>query len=117
MKINKNPKVKNKERRHKKIRARVSGTASSPRLSVFRSNKHIYAQLIDDDKGVTLAAASDESSKGKNKVDRAKEVGVSLAKQAKEKKIDNVLFDRGGFLYAGRVKALAEGAREAGLTF
>ncbi len=117
MKTIKNLKTEHRTRRRGRIRAKVSGTSSVPRLSVFRSNKYIYAQLIDDKKSVTLAAVSDEKIKGKNKVERAKEVGGSLAKVAKEKKIDKVVFDRGGFLYAGRVKALAESARESGLTF
>ncbi len=115
-KIN-NPKTAHRIRRHKKIRRRVIGTASLPRLSVFRSNKYIYAQLVDDSKGVTLASASDKELKGKNKTEKAKEVGVSLAKVAKDKKISKVVFDRGGFIFAGRVKALAEGARGEGLTF
>ncbi len=104
-------------RRHKKIRSRIIGTGKVPRLSVFRSNKYIYAQLIDDDKGVTLAAVSGMDAKGENKTKKAKEIGVTLAKEAKKKKIDSVVFDRGGFIFAGRVKALAEGAREAGLKF
>ena len=104
-------------RRHNRIRAKAVGTAFSPRLSVFRSNKYIYAQLVDDSKGVTLAASSDMGMKGKNKTERAKAVGVALAKVAQEKKIKKAIFDRGGFLYAGRVKALAEGAREGGLEF
>jgi len=104
-------------RRHKRIRARVIGTKETPRLSVFRSNKHIYAQLIDDDKGVTLAAASGIDSKGKNKTEKAKEVGMSLANDAKKKKIKKVVFDRGGFIFSGRVRALAEGVREGGLEF
>lgn len=104
-------------RRHKRIRSRVIGTGKVPRLSVFRSNKHIYAQLIDDNKGVTLAAVSGTDTKGGNKTEKAKEAGITLAKEAKKKKIDDVVFDRGGFIFAGRVKALAEGAREAGLKF
>ncbi len=115
-KIN-NQKTAHRIRRHKKIRRRVTGTASLPRLSVFRSNKYIYAQLVDDNKGITLASASDKELKGKNKTERAKEVGTSLAKEAKDKKISKVVFDRGGFIFAGRVKALAEGARDGGLTF
>lgn len=117
MKTIKNLKIEHRTRRRGRIRAKVSGTASRPRLSVFRSNKYIYAQLIDDKKGVTVAAVSDEKIKGKTKMERAKEVGISLVKVAKEKKIDKVVFDRGGFLFAGRVKALAESAREGGLTF
>lgn len=117
MKKTKNKKTENRMRRHRRIRAKASGTASFPRLSVFRSNKYIYAQLVDDSNGVTIAATSDMGVSGKNKTVRAKEVGVSLAKLAKEKKIKKAIFDRGGFLYAGRVRALAEGAREGGLEF
>jgi large subunit ribosomal protein L18 len=107
-----------RERRHAKIRARVSGVKELPRLSVFRSNKFIYAQLIDDDTNKTIVAVSDILIKDKKtKVERAKTVGQELAKLAKEKKIAKVVFDRGGFNYAGRVKALADGAREGGLTF
>ena len=97
-----------RDRKRKKIRAKVSGTADRPRLSVFKSNTGLYAQLVDDVKGVTLAAA-----KG---VD-AKAVGAALAKAASAKKIKSVVFDRGGYIYAGSVKALAESAREAGLEF
>lgn len=105
-------------RRHRRIRARVSGSASKPRLCVFRSGSHIYAQLVDDLKSKTLVSASSLKMKGqKNKIDEAKEVGKTLAKFALEKKIAKVVFDRGGYQYHGRVKALAEGAREAGLKF
>src|SRR2546423_8999489 len=104
-----------------RIRKAIKGTAERPRLSVHRSNKQIYAQLIDDIAGVTLASASSaakgaEIAKGK-KVDMAKEVGKSIAWKAAEAGIKTVVFDRGGYLYHGRVKALAEGAREGGLTF
>ena len=111
-----------KEERRLKIRRRirktVSGTADRPRLSVFRSNKEIYAQLVNDDLGTTLASASskDVSAKG-NKVDSSKEVGKSLAEKAKASGIENVVFDRSGYLYHGRVKSLADGAREGGLKF
>lgn len=118
MKKIKNEKVAKRVRRHGRIRAKVQGTKETPRLAVFRSNKYIYAQLIDDVAGKTLATASDVSLKSKKtKVERAKEVGATLAKTAKEQKISAVVFDRGGFLFAGRVKALAEGAREGGLVF
>jgi large subunit ribosomal protein L18 len=103
-----------------RIRKKINGSASLPRLSVFRSNKEIYAQLIDDKKGVTLVAASSREasvSKSVNKTEQAKEVGKSLAEKAKAENIANVVFDRGGYLYHGRVKALADGAREAGLQF
>lgn len=108
-------------RRHKRIRAKVFGTSKVPRLVVFRSNKHIYAQLIDDEKGKTIAAASDLELKTKrkkiSKIDKASEVGKLVAKKAIDKKITKVVFDRGGYAYHGRVKAVAEGAREGGLKF
>lgn len=104
--------------RHKRVRSRVSGTDSRPRLSVFRANKHIYAQLIDDNSGKTIisASSSEVKSKGK-KADLAKEVGKLVASKAIAKSIKAVKFDRGGYAYHGRVKALAEGAREGGLEF
>ena len=95
-------------RRHKRIRSRISGTAERPRLSVFRSNKFVYAQLVDDEKGNTLAQA--------NAAD-AKAVGVEIAKKAKAAKIEKVVFDRGGYLYIGKIKAVADAAREGGLIF
>ncbi len=104
-------------RRHKKIRARVSGTAERPRFSVFKSNKALYGQLIDDVKGETLASATTLSMKGKGVTEKAKEAGKEIAKLALAKNIKQVVFDRGGFIYTGRVKAFAEGAREGGLTF
>lgn len=119
-------KKKMKVRRHARVRAKVNGTKDKPRLSVFRSNKHIYAQLIDDNKGVTLVSASDmgmgikkgKTKKGaKTKTEYAREVGVLIAKTAKTKKIKTIVFDRGGFLYTGRVEALAKSAREEGLVF
>ena len=107
-------------KRHKRVRAKISGTAECPRLNVFRSLQHIYAQLIDDVAGVTLVSASstekDFTNYGGNK-DAAKEVGKLLAERAKEKNITDVVFDRGGYVYTGRVAALAEGARECGLNF
>ncbi len=110
-------------RRHRRVRKKVSGTPVRPRLSIFRSTNHIYAQLIDDTKGVTIASAStldpevkSQISTGGN-IDAAKKVGDLIAKRASEKKIGQVVFDRGGFLYHGRVKALADAAREAGLKF
>ena len=113
-----------KDKRQKarfKIRKRVSGTKEMPRLAVFRSNKEIYAQLIDDDSSSTLAAASSRekvaSNDKANKVDQAKLVGKLIAERAKEAGVSSVVFDRGGFLYHGRVKALADSAREAGLNF
>lgn len=103
--------------RHKRIRAKISGTEDRPRLSVFRSNKFIYAQLINDDKAETLGSSDSKKSKAKTPVEQAKEVGTEIAKIAKEKKISEVVFDRGGFAFAGAVKALAESAREGGLKF
>ncbi|MBU0996757.1 MAG: 50S ribosomal protein L18 [Firmicutes bacterium] len=116
-----NPVNKNVQRtkRHFRIRATVKGTAARPRLNVFRSNKGIYCQLIDDIAGVTLAAASSLELKdvyGGN-IEAAKAVGTLIAKKALEKNIKLVVFDRGGYLYHGRVKALADAAREAGLEF
>ncbi len=118
MKLNK---VERRKRIHKRVRKIVKGTATRPRLSVFRSNKEIYAQLIDDDKGVTLAAASSKdkevaSHKG-TKTEKAAMVGEKIAKLALEKGIETVTFDRSGFLYHGRVKSLADGARKGGLKF
>ena len=96
------------ERRHKKIRSTLSGTSERPRLSVFKSHKYLYAQLIDDIKGHTLAQANS---------DDAKKVGVDIAKKAKALKIEKVVFDRGGYLYTGKIKAIADSAREGGLNF
>ncbi len=106
-------------KRHKKVRAKIKGTSKVPRLCVFRSNKHIYGQLIDDEKGKTLLVAKDLEIKkpSKDKIILAKEVGKLLAQKAVEKKYKKVVFDRGGYRYHGRVKALAEGAREEGLKF
>lgn len=103
----------------KRIRAQVKGTSATPRLSVFRSNKQIYCQVINDENGTTLVSASTISlnAKGQNKVDQAKQVGISIAERAKAAGIETVVFDRGGYLYHGRVKSLAEGAREGGLKF
>ena len=106
--------------RRYRIRKRVSGTAARPRLSVFRSSKHIYAQIIDDVRGVTLAAASsreDAPRAGTGKLGLSAEVGKRLAERAKEKGVARVCFDRGGYLFHGRVKALADGARAGGLEF
>jgi large subunit ribosomal protein L18 len=117
--MNKN-KHKNLKReiRHKRVRSRVSGVSERPRLAVFKANKHIYAQLIDDEAGKTLAAASSIEVKTKaKKSDLAKETGKLLAEKASAKKIKAVKFDRGGFAYHGRIKSLAEGAREGGLEF
>jgi len=114
-------KQQKRERRHKRVRAKVSGTSKVPRLCVFRSHRHIYAQLVDDEKGKTLVTASDleiETKKKKiTKKEKALEVGKLIAKKAQKKKIKKVVFDRGGYKYHGRVKSLAEGAREGGLRF
>jgi large subunit ribosomal protein L18 len=113
-----NTKTEKRVRLHKKIRSRVSGTGERPRLAVFRSNRYMYAQLIDDVKGITLVSASDLSVSDKiNKVERAKTVGKTLADLAQKANITTVIFDRGGFSYRGRVQALADAAREAGLQF
>jgi large subunit ribosomal protein L18 len=106
-----------RERRKKRIRAKIFGMSDKPRLSVFRSNKYITAQLIDDSKGVTLASATSKTAKGKTVLERAKAVGESIGKQAEAKKITMAVFDRGGYLYTGSVAAVADGAREAGLKF
>ena len=110
-------KNKNKKRRHARVRAKVKGTAKCPRFSVSRSNKHIFLQLIDDSNGKTIISSSDLGSKKIKKTEASKNAGKELAKLAIEKKIKKVVFDRGGYKYHGRVKAVAEGAREAGLTF
>ena len=116
---------KNEKRliRHRRLRNDLSGTSERPRLNVFRSAKHIYVQIIDDTKGVTLISASTVESdvasavEGKSKTEAAKIVGQIAAERAKGKGIDTVVFDRGGYIYHGRVKAVADGAREAGLAF
>ena len=109
-----------RERRHKRVRTKVSGTEECPRLCVFRSNANVYAQIIDDTKGVTLAQAStldkEVKTKHSNK-EAAKEVGTLVAKRALEKNIKTVVYDRGGYVYHGVIKELAEAAREAGLEF
>jgi len=115
--MNTNAKVLKRTRRHARIRARVVGTEARPRLAVFRSNRFIYAQLIDDAAGKTIAAADSRTLKATSGQDRAKEVGALIAAKAKEKGITQVIFDRGGFQYQGIIAALADGAREAGLTF
>ena len=106
-------------KRHKRVRAKVSGTPECPRLNVFRSEKNIYAQIIDDVNGVTLCAASsvEKDFVGGGNKDAAKKVGLAIAERAKAKGVSTVVFDRGGYIYHGRVQALAEGAREGGLEF
>jgi large subunit ribosomal protein L18 len=108
-----------RKRIHNRIREKLSGTAQRPRLNVFRSLNHIYAQVVDDQKGETLAAASSIQLKLKSggNVAAAKEIGKAIAEKARVKGIKQVVFDRGGFLYHGRIKALADAAREAGLEF
>jgi len=118
--VNRPDSKKARLKRHKRVRGKVHGTAECPRLNVFRSLQHIYAQLIDDDKGVTLVSAStvekDFAEYGGNKT-AAHNVGKLLAERAAKKKITTVVFDRGGYIYHGRVQELAEGAREGGLKF
>lgn len=107
-----------RKKRHDRVRVKVAGTSECPRLNVFRSNKHIFAQVIDDTKGETLASASTLALKlENNNMEAAIAVGKEVAKQAQEKNITKVVFDRGGYLYHGRIKALADAAREAGLEF
>lgn len=115
---------KNKARQHRKIRIRkkMSGTAEKPRLVVFRSNSHIYAQIVNDENGTTLASASTlamikEDPATHGNIAGAEKVGKEIARQAKEKNINKVVFDRNGYIYHGRVKAVADGAREGGLEF
>jgi large subunit ribosomal protein L18 len=106
-----------RQRRHLRVRKKVTGTAERPRLVVFRSDKHIYAQLVDDDAGRTLATISSVKVGDGKKSDKAAEVGKQVAAAAKERGITRVVFDRGGYKYHGRVKAVADGAREGGLEF
>ena len=121
--INKVDKNAVRQARHLRVRNKISGTAQRPRLNVFRSTTHIYAQIIDDVKGVTLASASTLSSdikkdiEGKTKKEAAKIVGMAIGRKALAGGIKQVVFDRGGYIYMGRVEQLAEGAREAGLKF
>lgn len=121
--INKEDKNAIRKGRHIRVRNKIAGTTERPRLNVFRSTTHIYAQIIDDVKGVTLASASTLSGslkkdiEGKTKSEAAKAVGLAIGKQAIANGITQVVFDRGGYLYTGRVQKLADGAREAGLKF
>ena len=121
--VNKADKNLARLRRHRRVRGKISGTAEVPRMNVFRSRSNIYVQFIDDVNGVTIASASTMDkdiaslAKGKTKVEASKIVGVEAAKKAMDKGIKAVVFDRGGYLYTGRVAAVAEGAREAGLEF
>jgi large subunit ribosomal protein L18 len=102
---------------HERIRRKLAGTAERPRLNVYRSLNHIYAQVVDDQSGVTIVSASTIKMKSGGNVAAAREIGKAIAESAKEKGVKRVVFDRGGFLYHGRVKALADAAREAGLEF
>ena len=119
--ITKNDRNETRKKRHSRVRRKISGTAARPRLNVYRSSKHIYAQLIDDVNGVTIASAStmDKAFESDSKADSvaAAKVGELIAKKAGEKDVKLVVFDRGGYLFHGRVKALAEAARENGLEF
>ena len=117
--INKTSRNANRLRRHARVRAKISGTPECPRLNVFRSNANISAQIIDDVNGVTLVSASSVNMKLENggNIEAAKLVGEEIAKKAAEKNIKQVVFDRGGYVYTGRVQALADAAREAGLEF
>lgn len=121
--INKQDKNTTRKKRHSRVRNKISGTGQRPRLCVYRSNKEIYAQVIDDVAGVTLASCNTREKdiaaqlKGKTKVQAAQIVGKTIGERAKSKKIKTVVFDRSGYLYTGRVEALAAGAREAGLNF
>ena len=117
------PKLTGRARRQNRIRKKMSGTAARPRLNVFRSTGNIYAQVIDDAKGITITAASTldtdvkEGLKGTGNIEAAKKVGAAIAKKALEKGVKDVVFDRGGYIFHGRIKALADAAREAGLNF
>ncbi len=112
-----NIKKEKRNRRHVRIRTRISGTAEIPRLSVFKSNKHISVQLIDDVSSKTIASVHSRGVTGKNMMEKASNVGTSIAEKAKAKGVTKVVFDRGGFIYTGNVKALADSARGAGLIF
>jgi len=121
--VKKESRAKVRAKKHRRLRNRISGTAERPRLAVFRSNNHMYAQIIDDTAGNTLVAAStmDKDIRGEltktNNVEAAAKVGTAIAKRAVEKGIKEVVFDRGGYIYQGKVQVLADAAREAGLTF
>ncbi|HET7615938.1 MAG TPA: 50S ribosomal protein L18 [Bacillales bacterium] len=119
--ITKTDKNATRKKRHKHVRRSVQGTAERPRLNVFRSSKHIYAQLIDDEKQLTLVSASTNEKEANiehgGNVEAARQVGTKIAERAVENGVKKVVFDRGGYLYHGRVKALADAAREAGLEF
>ena len=121
--VNKKSRTANRVKKHARVRKNLAGTAARPRLAVFRSNNHMYAQIIDDEAGRTLAAASTlekeikEACEKTNNVDAAAQVGTAIAKKALDAGITTVVFDRGGFIYQGKIQALADAAREAGLDF
>ncbi|SFM34191.1 large subunit ribosomal protein L18 [Paenibacillus sp. 1_12] len=121
--INKSDKNKARLKRHLRVRKKIQGTTERPRLNIFRSSKHMYAQLIDDVKGVTIASASTQDKELKENIgnggnaEAARKVGALIAERAKQSGVEKIVFDRGGYLYHGRVKALADAAREAGLEF
>lgn len=115
--MNTRSKTASRERKKKRIRAKVFGTGEKPRFSVFKSNRYISAQLINDDKGVTLLSGTTKTMKGKNMRDKAKALGTEIGKLAISKGLSLVVFDRGGYIYTGSIAALALGAREAGLKF
>jgi large subunit ribosomal protein L18 len=106
-----------RKKRHNRVRAKIAGTADRPRLSVFKSNKDVYVQLIDDVAGVTIVGTHSLKMKGKSMTEKAKLVGVEIAKLGKEKKVTKIVFDRSGYLYTGLIKTLADSAREGGLEF
>lgn len=109
--------IAKRTRRHAKIRAKIFGTPAMPRLSVFKSNKHISVQVIDDENANTLVASHSRDAKGKTLLEKSTSIGMDIAEKAKAKKITKIVFDRGGFRYTGAVKAVADGAREGGLKF
>ncbi len=111
----KNPKSEKLQRRHARIRAKISGTTERPRVSIYKSNTRVIAQIIDDETNTTLAAVSSDAMKGKTSEERLKEAGTALAKDAQQKGITKVVFDRGGFIYTGNIKVFADALREAGL--
>jgi large subunit ribosomal protein L18 len=112
-----NVKADQRHRRHARIRARLSGTLAKPRLSIFKSNRHMYAQLIDDTTSKTILGLSSEKAEGKNMMEKSKALGKMIAQLALGKKITKIAFDRGGFKYTGKIKAFADAAREGGLKF
>lgn len=110
-------KINKRTRRHARIRAKIKGTEARPRLCVFRSNTAIYAQLVNDEKGITIASSDSRKAEGKNARERAQGVGNTIASLAKKAGVEKVVFDRGGFLFTGVIKEVAEGARKGGLIF